>query len=96
MSVTDCRDEAHCRLTDLKPEETGKLHGSLRQNRCAVTGVVCDIPRIESSETTALGASQLHEDRSVVDILDGAPLDVDTLRLEALPSCLEHVRQELL
>lgn len=61
-----------------------------------MTELICDIPSIESSETTALGASELHEDRSVVDVLDGATLDVDTLSLEAFSGCLEHVRQELL
>lgn len=53
-------------------------------------------PSVERRETSTLGASELHEDGTVVDILDCAALDIDSLRLQTFPRRLEHMREQFL
>lgn len=43
-----------------------------------------DAPSVEGSETTTLGSSELHENGSNDDILDGSSLDVESLSFKAL------------
>ena len=97
MSVTDWSDDAHCRFTALNPDTSGNLGACQHVSATALRarrGPTClpRLPSVERSQAAALGASELHQDRADVDVLDRAALDVDAHGLEALAGRLKHVR----